>query len=321
MKRDDLHRNLLRAIENKILDKTELVERLMEVLFMEKGAIYRRLRGEVSFSLLEAVNIAEKLDIPINNLIYPDTVKTDRFQLNIIDYSNPSETDYSDWENYITLIRSAKKDPHSEIAESSNLLPLMIYSKFDSLTKYFLFKYRYLFGGTESKISFADLIFPEQLNQLYHSYFIETKNFAKTIYIWDHFIFRYLVTDILFFSDTNLISPEDIQLIKNDLFALLDYIETIANQGCFEETGNLVDFYISDVNLYADYSYLQFNDIRLCRIRTLILNSIVSSNQSSFAIIKNWIRSLIKSSTLITKSGAVYRADFFEKQRKIISEL
>jgi len=321
MKKEELQRNLLNALEKKIPDKTELLEKLMEILFMEKGAVYRRLRGDVPLSLLEAVNIAEKLNIPVNNLIYPDSIKTDRFELNTIDYANPSEADYKDWADYISLISLAKNDPLSEIAESSNILPLSIYGQFNSLSKYFLFKYQYQFSGTESRISFGDLVVPERLYSVYQSYFNELKNFAKTILIWDHLIFQYLTTEIKFFSGINLISADDIQQIRKDLFALLDYIEEIAMHGRFKETGNRVDFYISDVNLYSDYSYLQLNGTQLCRIKALILNSIVSPNQSSFNIIKKWIHSLIKSSTLITQSGAVYRAEFFEKQRKIVAEL
>jgi len=82
-------------------------------------------------------------------------------------------------------------------------------------------------------VSFADTVVPQRLRQIYQSYFIESKNFAHTIYIWDYLIFRYLLTDIRFFSDIKLISADDIQGIKKDLLALLDYVEDIALHGCF----------------------------------------------------------------------------------------
>ena len=321
MKREELQRNLLNALEKRIPDRTELLEKLMEILFMEKGAVYRRLRGDVPFSLFEAVNLAEKMNIPVYNLIYPDSIKTDRFELNIIDYTHPSEADYNEWADYIALVNSAKSDPLSEFAESSNILPLSVYGQFKYLSKFFLFKYQYQSDVTESRISYGDLVVPERLIDIYKTYYNETKNFAKTVLIWDHLIFQYLATDVRFFSGINLISADEIQLIKNDLSALADYMEEIALQGRFKETGNRVEFYISDINLYSDYSYLQINDTRLCRMRALILNSLVSPNQSSFNIIKNRIHSFIKSSTLISQSGAIYRAEFFEKQRKIIDEL
>jgi len=321
MKRDDLHRYLLQALNKKIPEQTELVETLMEILFMGKGAIYRRLREEVPFTFFEVVNIAEKLDISLNSFIYPDSVQVNRFELTIVEYPNMNEIDYKQWEDYLSLISSVKNDPHSELAESSNVLPITIYAKFDSLAKYYLFKYQYLLNESEDRVSFSDMIVPDRLHRIYQSYFSESKNFARTIYIWDYLIFQYLVTDLRFFSDIKLISTDDIQEIKRDLLALLDYIEEIASNGCFEETGNPVSFYISDVNLDADYSYVQINNFYMTHVRTFVLNSVASTDLSSFRKTKNWIHSLKKSSILISQSGTTFRTDFFEKQRRIISEM
>ena len=321
MKRDELHHNLLEALEKKIPDKSELIAMLIEILFMEKGAIYRRLRGEVPFSFYEVVNIVEKLDISLNSLIQPNSVQTNRFELNLIDYANMRDREYKQWEDYIALIRLAKSDPYSQIAESSNVLPLSIYAGFDSLSRYFLFKDQYLLSGTESRTSFSNVDFSERLHRIYQSYFNESRHFAKTLYICDYLIFEYMATDIRFFSGINLISGKDVRQIKADLFALLDYIEQIALTGCFEETGNPVSFYISDITLDADYSYVQFYDTHISLVRTFILNSVVSTDKTSFEKIKNWIQSLKKSSTLITQSGAVFRADFFERQRGIVAKL
>jgi len=321
MKRDDLHRYFLQALNKKIPEQAKLVATLMELLFMEKGAIYRRLRGEVPFTFYEVVHIAERLDIPLNSFIYTDAVQVDRFELNIVEYSSMNEMDYKQWEDYVSLICSAKNDPQSEMAESSNILPITIYGKFNHLTKYYLFKYQYLLNESEERISFADTVVPQRIQQIYQSYFLESKNFAHTLYIWDYLIFQYLVTDIRFFSDIKLISVESIQDIKKDLLALLDYAEEIALRGCFPETGSPVSLYISDLSFDADYSYVQLNDFYMTHVRTFILNSVASTDHSSFKKIKNWIHSLKKSSTMISQSGTAFRADFFEKQRMIISEL
>jgi len=321
MKHDEIHRNFLGALEKKLPEKTNLVDILTEILSMERGAVYRRLRGEVPFSLFEVVNIAEKLDISLNNLIYSDSVQTNHFELNIIEYANMSDTDYKKMENYLLNIHSAKDDPHSELAESSNVLPMSIYAKYDSLSKFFLFKYQYLFSSSENRIPFHEMVIPERLYTIHRSYFEESKNFAHTVYIWDYLIFHYLITDLQFFYGINLISENDICQIKEDLFSLINYIEQITLNGYFEETENPVSIYISDINFDADYSYVQLNDTYISLIRTFILNSVVSNGQLSFIKIKNWIQSLKKSSVLITQSAAIYRTDFFEKQRLSISEL
>jgi len=321
MKRDDLHRYLVLTLEKKIPDQTKLVETLKSILAIEKGAVYRRLRGEVPFTFFELANIAEKLDISLNNLIYANSVQVDRFELTFVEYTNMDETDYKQWEDYISLINSVKDDPQSEIAESSNLLPLSIYAKFDSIAKYYLFKYHYMLHESGDRMSFGDTVVPERLQQIYRLYFDASKNFAHTIYIWDYLIFKYLVTDIRFFYDIQLISDDELREIKNDLLALLDYVEEIAAHGCFKETGNPVSFYISELNLDADYSYVQMENFRMTHVRTFILNSVASTDQSSFKKIKHWIKSLKKSSMFISKSAMAYRMDFFRKQRRIVSEL
>ena len=315
MKKDDLHQYLLGALKEKIPEQTKLVEMLMETLFMEKGAIYRRLRGEVPFSFFEVVNIAEKLSVSLNSLIAANPERIDSFDLNVMDI------DYDQWEYYISLINLAKNDPHSEFAESSNLIPISIYSKFESLYKFYLFKYQYLLSGTESRTSFSEYVVSEKLKYIFQSYYNASKTFAKTFYICDHLLINNLIIGINFFSGINLISGDEIQQIKEDLFAFVDYVEDIASDGYFKETGNPVDIYLSDIDLDAGYGYFQHNDIYICHVRTFIINTVVATDKASFERIKNWIQSLKKSSTLITKSGATFRADFFGKQRKIISEL
>ena len=321
MKRDDIHRNLLNAIEKKIPDKSALVETLMETLYLEKGAVYRRLRGEVPFTFFEIVQVAEKLDISLNSLIYAESVRKNRFELAFIEYTAMNETEYKRWEDLLLYVGLAKNDPHSELADSSNILPICVYTGFDALAKYHLFKYQYLLHGTKDRITYSDLVVPERLHKIFRSYFEESKHFANTTFILDYMIFRYLVTDLRFFSDIRLMTSDDIQRIKNDLFAFLDYIEEIAANGCYKETENHVSIYISDVSIDSTYICTKINNIYVSVVRTFILNSVESFDESSYRKIQAWIQSQKKSATLITQSGTAYRAEFLEKQRKIISEL
>ena len=321
MKPDEIHSNLLRVLQNRAPKKNKLVEILMDTLCMEKRAIQRRLNGEVQFSFYEVVKIAEKLEISLSSFDYSGSMRKERFEINFVEYINMSEEDFLQWEDYIALISAAKNDPDSELAESSNQLPISIYGQFESLSKYFLLKYQYLLHGTDNRIPFSELHLSDRYYKINQSYFHESKKIAKTTYIWDYMLFQYLATDLRFFTNICLISAHDLELIKKDLFALLEYIEKITLSGVFEETKNSVTFYISDLNLDADYSYVKINNLYLSLVRTFILNSVVSTAPASYTKIKDWIQSLTKSSTLITQSGAGYRADFLEKQRRIISEL
>jgi len=316
IKREDLHRNLLKALEKKVPDKKELIEMLMEMLFMEKGAVYRRLRGEVPFTFFEVARMAEKLNIPVNHFIYSDDEQIYRFE--ITEYTNMNDKLFND---YMSLIKRAKNDPHSEFAETANVLPVSILTGFETLTKFYMFKHQYLFRGTESRIPFSKYNYSEQTKRVFKSYFHETKYFANTIHVWDYLIIRYLVTDVKFFHTINLISVNEMLQIKTDLYALLDYIEQTTLSGCFKETGKPVSFHISDTNFDADYCCVHIDDVYVSHVKSFILNSVQSFDKTAYQKITNWISSLKKASTLITKSGAVFRTEFFEKQRMIVAEL
>ena len=314
-KKEEIHQYLIKTLENRVPDKAKLVEILMNTLCMEKGAVYRRLRGEVPFSFYEVACIAEKLDLSLNKLIADKSDLIDSFVLDITD------VDFKKWYDYLSLINLAKKDPNSEFAASSNLLPATIYAKYESLYKFYIYKYMYLLGGTENRTSFNDFILPEELMQIYLSYYQDSKNFANTCFICDHAMIDNLITDLHYFSGIHLLSEDDIQQIKEDLFSFLDYFEEIALNGCFDETGNSVEIYISDVNLDATYAYMQIDNICVCLLRTFIINVVMARDKTSYEKIKDWIQALKRASTLISISGAVFRADFFEKQRKMVSEL
>ena len=63
MKQEILHDNLLKAIREKLPYEENLASVLGNLLCIGKEAIYRRLRGEVPFTLEEAALISRKLGV------------------------------------------------------------------------------------------------------------------------------------------------------------------------------------------------------------------------------------------------------------------
>jgi len=315
MKREIVLSSLLEILEKKIPQKTKLTETLMDILFLEKGAVSRRLRGEVPFNIFELASISEKLNLPLLNLTADKSEWVDSFTLDVTGIS------FKKWHEYIAFVNLAKKDPLSEFACSTNQIPATIYAKYVSLYKFFIFKYLYLLGGTENRMTFKEFILPEELKKIYWSYYHESKFIAKSFFVCDTLMTDNLITDLRYFSGIHLLSEDELRQIKEDLLSFMDYFEEIAVNGSFDETGNQVEIYISDVNLDSNYTYLQINNIRVCLVRTFNINAVMAKDNNSYEKIKNWVQSLKRSSTLISQSGAIFRAEFFEKQRKMIAEL
>ena len=95
----------------------------------------------------------------------------------------------------------------------------------------------------------------------------------------------------------------------------------MATRGVYNETGNPVLFYISNINFDASYSYLDSLNFRICIIRAFILNTVVSQDEKAYEIVRNWLQSLLKAATMKSVSGEQQRILFFEKQRRIMDSL
>ena len=58
---NDPNTNLIEAMKEKLPLKGKLADMLMDTLYIGKEAVYRRLRGEVPFTLQEAALVSRKL--------------------------------------------------------------------------------------------------------------------------------------------------------------------------------------------------------------------------------------------------------------------
>lgn len=116
MKKELLYDNLLNAIKEEFPQKTNLVNALVDLLCIEKETVYRRLRGEVAFTFAEIVTIANAFGISLDNLVGTVTAKSRPFQLKLVDFVNPMETDYDMLDQYIDILGLAREDDRSELS-------------------------------------------------------------------------------------------------------------------------------------------------------------------------------------------------------------
>ena len=119
--------------------KSNIANVLMDNLFIGREAVYRRLRGEVPFTLTEAAIISRKLGVSLDKMIGVSFKENAVFDMNVVHHSNPFETYYDIINKYTELLKSIEDDPISELATSSNTIPQTLYLKHDILSKFRLF--------------------------------------------------------------------------------------------------------------------------------------------------------------------------------------
>jgi len=298
-----------------------MVNALAEILLIEKGAVYRRLRQEVPFTFNEIAVIAKHLRISLDNMIGIDTQRTIPLQSRLPDFISPQEEDYNMFDFYIKFLQSIDhQNDNSETVSITNILPLELFTDFQSLFSFYLFIWNFHYNNEKIK-PFSQISTTPKMEQLLNGLSTEMKKFKKTCFVFDSRVFRLIIEDVKYFHEIRLIEKEEVLKIKEDLCSLLDYIEEIAITGQFKETGNSVNLYISDVDITTNYIFIEAKNIFLSVIRIFFLSTITSRDENMFTNMKKWINSLIKISTLITLTNERQRVIYFEKQRKIIDEL
>ena len=314
-----LNEGLIEAIKEKIPANSNIANVLMDNLFIGREAVYRRLRGEVPFTLTEAAIISRKLGVSLDKMIGVSFKENTVFDMNVVHHSNPFETYYDIINKYTELLKSIEDDPISELATSSNTIPQTLYLKHDILSKFRLFKWMYQNENIGCK-HFDDLEIPAKLQDIQKDFVNAAEQIHSTSFIWDSNIFSHIVNDLEYFSSIQLISDKARQEIKEELLLLLDELENFARKGKFE-SDNEVNIYISNINFEATYSYVESSNVHLSMIRVYAINSITTQDIEMCKSLKEWIQSLKKFSTLISVSGELQRIQFFQKQREIIDTL
>jgi hypothetical protein len=316
---NELNTGLVNAVREKLPSKDNLANALMDILYIGKEAIYRRLRGEVPFTLTEAAVISRKLGISLDKMIGVSFRDNAVFDMNIVSSEKPFEAYYSILEKQVDLFRSVKEDETSEIGTSSNIIPQTLSLKYNMLSKFRLFKWMYQNENIKCK-HFEEMEIPQKMVEKQKEYSDLVSHIHSVDYIWDNMIFSHLVNDIQYFCSIHLITDEDKDMLKEELFLLIDEMEELSARGK-SKAGNDVKIYISNINFEATYSYLDTSSTQLSLIRIYSINSITTQDQEMFRGLKEWIQSLKKFSTLISESGEMQRIQFFKQQREIVSIL
>ena len=150
---NELNIGLIEAAKEKMPTGTNLANTLMDILYIGKEAIYRRLRGEVPFTLAEAAVISRKLGISLDKMIGVSFSNNAVFDLNVVHHTNTFETYHDILTKYVDAFDNIREDPTTEMATSSNILP----QHYISNMMYFQ-SFVCLNGCTRMKISNASIL-------------------------------------------------------------------------------------------------------------------------------------------------------------------
>lgn len=311
----------IEEIKKKFPGKNQIASELAAILFLEKEAIYRRLRGEVPFTFAEIVDISLHLSISLDEIVSQDisVIPWRSFLLCCVDFIEPKERDYEVIQKQTDYIGVIVQDSESEICWMADVITLPVVSIYEQLYNFYLFKWNYQFKNSDTVKKFGEIKSTDRLRNISIEKFKRIRQFKNTILIFNDDTFIELINDICYFVSACLITKEEALKLKNDLHLLINELEVLAAKGV-ADTGKNVEIYISPLRCDLSCAYFRSKNHQLTLIRSLTINGGYSTDKHILKETKNLTSSLMRTATLISETGAVERIKFFEKQRMYLEK-
>jgi len=313
--------NFLAAITARFGSKAELANALLDLLHIEKESVYRRLRKDVYFSAEEVMRIAGAWNISLDNLVSADPGKTRPFHFKMIEYADPTEADYRMLERFNTDLQEVGGDHRGRMYEVLNSLPRGLYGRSEPLTRFFTMKWLYKFGAPDGVRGFGDIRVPERMRKLDSEYVRLVHSIPEVHSIHDGRLFDNVVDEIAYFRSIGMLAADDIALLRDELIMLVDYVENVTTRGAFPTTGNKLYFYLSHRWIDTQMTLCESQTASLSMIEILERNTVASEDRVVMERLKNMVRSMKRSSVLLSESNALLQTEYFARQRSVVLSL
>ena len=312
-----LYDRFMEMLYKKYPKKRQLTEELMNLLILEREAVYRRLRQEVVFQAGEIAKIAVAWNISLDEIVGVYTQHIN-FKLQLWNYINPSTEELNCMKAIIKWLDTIRNFSDCEYLEVTNKLPPILTAGFMGLSK--LYMLRWIYQYTNEKIlPFSQIQFSAEVKKLSRELCIASKKLPNIYFIWDNMLFYNLICDIRYFHSIFLITDEEKEMLKNELQALLDYLWEVATKGCWPETGKKVSIYVSHINIDTNYKYYYYSsEVKLCCVHAFGKNELYTDDASITGNFRAWMHAKKKSTIKISEVDEKSRIEFFAKQRKLI---
>lgn len=317
---NQLNTMLIKIISESLSPNTNLANFLIKVLQISREAVYRRLRGDVPFTLQEVTKIAYRLNLSLDRLVGNNEAIGASINMNLIK-SPHSLYSYNDaLKFYRSELEKMKNNPTATVYSATNMLPFSMYSQYKHLTKFRVSRWWHQTNQYKRIRSLKDVNFPMELYESHIKVSDLLRSMANSIYIFDSNIYLSIVEELHYFHNLKFISDEDVRKIKKELLDSLHVLEAALTESRLKNGGN-IEIYLSNLAMEATYLYIETDNSQVSSIRVFAINLIDTQNVNLCRIHKEWILSLKRYSTLITQSNEMDRLAFLNKQLEYINTL
>jgi hypothetical protein len=319
--------DFLRKIEDIIPANTSLVSELCDVLEIGQDSAYRRIRGATQLNISEISKLCKHYGISFDVLSDMD-IENVTFSFVSLDYS------VEKFENYLSSmlkdLKLIKSAPKSKIIYACEDIPIFYNYKYPHLGAFKIFYWMEAILNTDSlgAKKFNDTVIPQNLIDLGAEIF-DVYLDTPSVEVWTETTYLAVLKQIEFFWESGKFeSNNQVIQILDELSNLLNDIQLQAQIGkklFFNhiESGQRSDYelYISEVEIGNNCVLVDLGNVKSVYLGHMSFNTISTMNTKYCQITEEWLNTLIKKSTPISKVAEKNRYQYFRTATQKIEKL
>jgi hypothetical protein len=296
------------------------VEYLVDKLAISKESAYRRMRGEIPFTLEEINFLSHDLDISVDEVIGISKNNRVFFDTMANPLNKAEESFLYMLQDYYKLAESVYRATEKDIIISINRLTPCLLLRYNSLFKLLYYRWIHQTANVCINHSFSSTDISSEILNVRDKY-RQLSHLAKTVnFIVDKDLFLSTVREIQYYCGRKLISEKEVLMLKHDLLRLLSDIEQVMQNGC-NKSGCKYNFYLAMLNVETNTASISFDSNIASHFWLYPVSPVIINGQKVCEAHRKWLESLKKSSVLITQSNEMLQTKFIEKQRKYIESI
>jgi len=311
----ELNKKLVTTILKNISENRKPVAYLVNALNISRESAYRRIRGDIPFTVMELVTLAADLGFSIDEIF-----EQEKQNRSFYDYTR-SEANSSDFfvlmlKKYSELLEKLSYAKKLETIMAFNTFPAPFFVGFSNLFKFAYYKWLYQEKDISRSRPYSEAILPDNAfvyQRKMRGNLFQGKNL---VFILDMNIFLNLIKEIQYFYQRKLLNAEELLLIKDDTLRMISQYEEMTQTGISGSAN--IQLYLSSLCVNSNTIYYNLDDKVEPLFWLFSTNPVVIQNAGFVSMQLKWLNSLRRQSALITQSNEIMQAEFFFKQREYI---
>lgn len=313
----ELNKRLVDNVLKHIPKNKKPVIYLVNTLNISRESAYRRIRGDIPFTVSELITLATKLEFSIDN-IYDQEKQNYAFY----DYSRIEKNSNNFFllmlKKYNELLEKINYAKKVEVIMAFNSFPPPFFTGFLNLFKFSYYKWLYQDNELNRNVSYSETVLPDEVIMFQRKMKGNFMKGTNVTLILDMEIFLNMIKEIQYFYQRKLLTNDELLLLKEETIHLIDQYEDMVQTGTYGSAK--IQLYLSSLCVNSNTVYYNYDDKVDPLFWIFTVNPVIIQNAEFASMQKKWINSLRRQSALISQSNEILQAEFFFQQREYIDK-